>query len=572
MLPQELQEENRPDLRKLLHFTLALVSELQPKEVLRRIAETACMLVGARGGALAISLPRGQKELIEVTADLGGENGTAGAHMPGDPAGWPATGFLAVPIRSRRGFTGTIFLTERRDGRSFTDEDEELIRSFAGVAAAVIDNAQLSREARQRELWVALHGEITTALLAGVSFVNVLDLVIRGARELTGADVATLCLPDNPASLVLSASDGRGAERLLGTAVPLAGSVSGDVVRTGEPVILTDAPSDPRRDEPILAMGGIETAMVVPLTLQGHTTGALAVGRSAGSGPLTQTDFWLLESFAAEISIALEYGRARTELERLARLDDQERIARDLHDTVIQQLFATGMSLQATAQRIKDPALSDRVQQAIDTLDTTIRDIRSTVFALRAPAHGGTLRHSLLALAEQLQEPHEFKTHMTFDGPVDTALDGDQEAHLIATLQEALSNVARHARARRVDVLLQVGVEVILRVADDGVGIGGRPLRMSGLKNLRARAQDLGGTMTVSTPPAGGTVLEWRVPLTDPEAPGHGAPAATPWPARRSGFGLGDDRHLEPDALAAARPDHAPVRGQGVDQEQARPA
>jgi len=510
--PDEFRESSSPDLTTLLQFTLALVSEFQPNEVLRRIAETACMLVGARSGALAITLLRGQKELIEVGSGAG-PHPAVDPGAPDDPAGGSVTPFLAVPIQSRRGFTGTIYLTERTDGRPFTEADKELVRAFVEVAAAVIDNAQLSKEARQQELWVALHGEIATALLAGLSFVKVLDLVIRGARELIGADVATLCLPDAGSTLVVSASDGRGAERLLGSVVPLDATVSGHVVRTGEPVILTGVASDPRTSEPIIGLGGIETAMVVPLALKGHTTGALAVGRSAADGPLTQTDFWLLESFAAQISVALEYGRARTELERLALLDDQERIARDLHDTVIQQLFATGMSLQATAQRITDQVIIDRIQQAVEMLDTTIRSIRSTVFALRSTAHGQDgLRHSLLAVAEEVQEPHDFTTNMTFDGPVDTALDLDKQGHLIATLREALSNVARHARARRVEVSLRVDAEVVLRVVDDGVGMSARPRRMSGLRNLEGRARELGGSMTVSAPETGGTTLEWRIP------------------------------------------------------------
>ncbi len=481
------------------------------------------MLVEASAGAMVIASVRGPKELIEV--GFGPSSGRASVdRIPGlfgdMPARPPTTPFLAVPFQSRRGFTGTMYLTERLGGGPFTDDEEQLIRSFAFLAATIIDNAQLSEEARQRELWMALHSEITTALLAGVSFSKVLDLVARGARELIDADVASLCLRDSPLTLVVNASSGRRAEELLGAVVDIDGSVSGEVVSSGEPVILTDARSDARTSEPILAEPGIETAMVVPLALQGRTTGALAVGRSSGKGPFSQVDFWLLESFATEISIALEYGRARTELERLTLLDDQERIARDLHDTVIQQLFATGMSLQATAQRIVEPNIAERVQQSIDTLDRVIRDIRSTVFALRSSTLGrGSLRRSLLEVAEQLQEPHDFVVHTSFEGPVDSALDAQKEAHLVAVLREALSNVARHACARSVEVTLTVDSEVTLSVLDDGVGFDERSVRKSGLLNLKARAEELRGSMTLSMLRNGGTALEWRIPLEEAEPP-----------------------------------------------------
>jgi signal transduction histidine kinase len=533
---RELQEVRA--LSALLNRTLGLVSELQPTEVLRRVVETACMLADARCGALVITGPRGSKKIVEVGTDPGALQDLTGGDMHGSAVHASvgvATPFLAVPLRSGRGFNGVIYITERHDGGTFTDDDEELIRSFASVAAAVIDNVQLSKEARQRELWVALHSEITTALLAGLSFAKVLDLVTRGARELIDADVATLCLLASSTALQVNASDGRGAEKLLGTTIELEGTVSGHVVSSGEPAILADAPNDPRRMEPILAQGGIDTAMVVPLLLQGQTTGALAVGRSVGNGPFSRTDFWLLESFATQISIALEYGQGRMELERLALLDDQERIARDLHDNVIQQLFATGMSLQATAQRIVDPGVAERVQQAIETLDGIIGDIRSTVFALRPPTSGrGSLRRSLMAVADQLQEPHDFTVHMTFDGPVDTTLDAEKEGHLVATLREALSNVARHAHARYVEVSLRADTEVVLRVIDDGVGIDVNAKRRSGLSNLKSRAERLHGTMTLSSSQGGGTTLEWRIPLEEtpeplaPRVPGRVSPDQSP--------------------------------------------
>lgn len=526
--------------RVVLDAVLQLVSEVHPSDVLRRIVRTACMLVDARHGALAVIGP--QRSVVQLVpksrdgdvamtfGDLEGDDlaqllgdepircANLGTHLAsrGIPRGSSTIGaFLGIPIRSRRGFSGTIGLTEKRDGRDFTDGDMKLIVSFAAVAGAVIDNAQLSHEARQRELWVALHGEIATALLAGVEIDKVLDLIARGARELTDADASTICLLDGSSQMTVRAADGRRAELLLGMGLPIESSISGEVVRTGEPAILTDDYSEVSANEPILTVGEVGPAMFVPLVSEGRANGVLAVARLATSRALDPTDFWLLESFASQVSVALEYGRARAELERLALLDDQERIARDLHDNVIQQLFAAGMSLQAIAKRMTEPVLAERVLQAVGTLDTTIRDIRATVFALALPTEGrGGVRTSVLAVASELSEQHHFKVRVDFDGPIDAAVGPNIQPHVMATVREALSNVARHARATQVDLSVEVGSDIVVRICDDGIGIPATETRRSGLHNLAERALALGGSMEIATPPSGGTELVWRVPIT----------------------------------------------------------
>ena len=530
---------NASDTRAVLGAVLTLVSEPHPSEVLRRVVQTACMLVDARYGALAITgshrtvtgLVRNDGD-ADVAEKFGGLVGEELNQLLGDkpircadvgdyltPLGFPhdeltIKTFLGVPIRSRRGFSGTIWLAEKRDGQEFTAEDEEIIIAFAAVAGAVIDSTQLSQEARQRELWVALHGEIATAMLAGVDFETVLDLVSRGARELTDADVAAVYLLDDTASsLSVASADGLRSEVLLGMAVPLEATASGDVVRTGEPTILIDRPPAECANEPIVMVAGVTQSMFVPLVSEGRANGSLVVGRLASEHPFTQADYWLFESFASQVSVALDYGRARRELERLALLDDQERIARDLHDTVIQQLFATGMSLQAIAKRMSQPVLAERVLQAVTTLDNTIHDIRATVFALASPAdERPTIRTSVLAEVAQFSEPDDVSVRVSFHGPVDTAVGPAVGPHVMATLREALSNVARHAEATHVDVCLEAGSDIVLLVSDDGVGIPHDQTRRSGLRNLAERAQSLGGRMEISTPDRG-TVLTWRIPI-----------------------------------------------------------
>jgi signal transduction histidine kinase len=219
-------------------------------------------------------------------------------------------------------------------------------------------------------------------------------------------------------------------------------------------------------------------------------------------------------ALASAAAVAIENARLHLRVREMALLEDRERIARDLHDTVIQQLFATGMSLQATAQRTTDPRTADRIQGAVDCLDGIIRDIRAAVFALNTTAlDDGGIRGALRDIVAQMLESSELSVELHVDGPVETAIDEDVRQHVIATVREGLSNVNRHAKADRVDIYLNAGSELVLRIVDDGVGIDAQPRgHKGGLSNLKARAESLGGRMTLSQPATGGTALEWRVP------------------------------------------------------------
>lgn len=522
----------------VLESLLPLLTEPHPSDVRRRVVRTGCGLVDAGYGALTVRDVDGatvevvdsmndspfsaalRALLSEPRSPLPNERPTRCRDLRSSLTALGmaedarlATSYLSVPIRSRRGFEGTLAVLGKQTDVEFSEGDEQLLVAFAGVAGAVIDDAQLSYEAQQRELWVSLEGDIARSLLAGVAFDDVLDLVVRGARELTDTDFSTVCLLDDRMSFVVRAADGDRAEVLLGREVPLEGTVGGDVLRTREPRAVA-GPASGSSVEPFTSVVGPGTWTFVPLAGIGQTIGALAVARREGRPALGTSETALLRAFASQVSVVLECGRSRAELERLRLLDDEERIARDLHDTVIQQLFATGMSLQAIAKRMTDPGLAQRVLQAVATLDGTIRDIRSTVFALAAPADGRTgVRAAVMGEAVRLSELHDFSVYVDFRGPVDTALGPGIEPHLLATLREALSNVARHARASTVDVALEVGSDIVLRVADDGVGIPREQIRRSGLRNLSERAAALGGAMRVFSPRTGGTVLEWRIPI-----------------------------------------------------------
>jgi signal transduction histidine kinase len=252
----------------------------------------------------------------------------------------------------------------------------------------------------------------------------------------------------------------------------------------------------------------------VPVRVRDRVFGNLYLCEKEGADEFTADDESLVVALAAAAGVAVENARLHAQVQELAVIEDRERIARDLHDTVIQRLFATGMSLQVVAQQLDAPDAADRISTCIDDLDTTVREIRATIFALHDTAGRG-LRSAALALASEATPALGFTPSVHFDGPVDTVVPPDVAEQLLPSLREMLANAARHARAGQVDVLVAAGADVVLRVVDDGVGIpdGATEHGGFGLRNLDERARELGGTFTVRPGKRRGTVLEWRVPL-----------------------------------------------------------
>ena len=254
--------------------------------------------------------------------------------------------------------------------------------------------------------------------------------------------------------------------------------------------------------------------MLVPLGSAGNVRGVLTAGRHRGSLPLSPPAVEMLITFAAQAGIGLELAEHRKDAQRLALFEDRDRIARDLHDLVIQRLFATGMSLQGSSGLIADPEAASRVRQAVDALDETIRDIRSAIFTLqsRPRARPDGVRARILALIEEMTISLGFAPSVRMDERLDALVPAQTAEHMLAVLREALSNVARHAEAGRVSVARRGRLDLTLTVRDDGTGMK-RSSRRSGLGNLADRARQLGGTLRVGAAEGGGTELEWRVPL-----------------------------------------------------------
>ena len=336
-----------------------------------------------------------------------------------------------------------------------------------------------------------------------------LELICRSSCELIdvqGAAIATV----SDGTLHVSAAHGASAP-FTGRALRTDGTLAGRTVAAGQIQII-----DSLALEPDLAQPGDQPqgpALGVPITSDRGPIGALVLTRNADEAPFNNSDVAIAEGLAEQAALGLELRRGREDSERLLLIGDRERIARDLHDLVIQRLFATGMTLQSLVNLSDDDRVTERLGRTVDDLDATIREIRSAIFALEPPVHAtGGLRSKVVGIARRAADHLGFEPAVRFDGPVDAAVSEEIGAHVLAVVNEGLSNVARHAHATCVDLDLITATDLRLTIADDGVGLG-EPDRESGLSNLRDRAEALGGTLSIR-PAGGGTCLEWCVPLS----------------------------------------------------------
>jgi signal transduction histidine kinase len=362
---------------------------------------------------------------------------------------------------------------------------------------------------------------VTRGLLSGDAPSEVLELVTQQALEIAGADLVVLALPTRDRTrLVIEHAYGDGAAGALGLVLPAKGSASGIVMATGKPLTVDGFSQDDRvaptaRDNMLLG-----PAVLVPLGPAGDVRGVLTAGRRAGALPLSADAVEMLITFAAQAGIGLELAEHRNDAQRLALFEDRDRIARDLHDQVIQRLFATGMSLQGTVALVGDSEVAHRVEKSIDALDETIRDIRSAIFSLqsRGDTEPPPLRSRLLSVVEEMTGPLGFAPALRLAGPLDSRVPTGLGGQVLAALREGLANAAKHARASRVDVSIEAGADLVLTVRDNGIGLPGEATRRSGLANLTERAAEAGGTMRLAAASGGGTELEWRVPLPTKDA------------------------------------------------------
>ena len=554
----------------LFDAVIAVASGLELGATLKRIVTAAVDLVDAEYGALGvlgtdgvvvdfIHVGLGAQDALDI-GPLPTGRGVLGflvAHpvpirlddisshpaSSGFPAGHPQmSSFLGVPVRVRGEVFGNLYLTQKRSGGSFSAQDEQTVVALAAAAAVAIENARLYEMGRKREQWLQGVADISNAVLQGSDGDDVLPMLAQRARMLVSANASMVVLPDDHGNLItevvevtpngeamrsgstrsaghrsrlrrpLSSDFAELAQSWIGRAVP-SGSPIGHVFTQQASTVLWNASIDIDRPR---TFGSV---LLVPLISADQTLAVLALlWDSDGSSP-SRDLVQMTESFAAQAAMTLALAQARREQERLAVYEDRDRIARDLHDLVIQRLFATGISLQgATRIGDLDPAVDDRINRAVDELDETIREIRQTIFALQEPVHGPStgLRGRVLRETSQAAALLGFDPAVRFVGPIDSLVTQALADQLIAALREALTNAAKHAQAERVEVVVHIdGDDVELLVTDDGLGVGDvGPTRRSGLANLSARAQDLGGACSLQRAAKhGGTRLMWRVPL-----------------------------------------------------------
>jgi len=373
----------------------------------------------------------------------------------------------------------------------------------APLFAAFIRDATEQRRAEGR---LAAINEISQALLAGSSAATLWTLAARHARTLGSAAWAVAVLPQGGARVpVITAGDGLGVDALVGRDLAPEPTFAAAVLRGEEPLAVTD--------DADLGLGG-GPALAIAVADRDRHFGTLLVSRLPESPQFGPTDIAVLEAFAASAAVAIALGEARADLERLSMVEEHDRIARDLHDTVIQRLFATGMSLSAV-QRLTAEPISARIGQAVEELDDTIRQIRSTIFELQQPpGGGGSVRREVQQVVADAAPMMTAPPRVAFAGPIDTMVPPEVTTHLLAVVREALANAARHAQARAVEVVVSlVGSDLVLVVTDDGVGPPEGPTAGNGLRNMASRAEQLGGRFTLSARRPKGTVLEWRVPI-----------------------------------------------------------
>jgi signal transduction histidine kinase len=330
-----------------------------------------------------------------------------------------------------------------------------------------------------------------------------------------------LALPDAEGRrLTIAYAEGDGAEAVRGLVLPVGQSLSGQVLTSGDPITSADFAADDRAATAArAAMSHIGPAVLFPLGTAGDGRGVLTIGRRHGAAPFPPAEAALAAGFAAQAGVALELATSRAEAERLSVYQDRDRIARDLHDLVIQRLYATGMSLEATIPMITRPQVADRVGQAVDAMDLTIKEIRSAIFALQARETGDQpdLRGQVVDLVEEMTPMLGFAPSLRLGSGLRAPVSAEAAEQALAALREALSNAARHAQASQVDVTVDIDSDGMLavQVTDDGTGIPDHPGR-SGLRNLANRAEKLGGELRLQPAHPGaarpGTALQWRVP------------------------------------------------------------
>jgi signal transduction histidine kinase len=526
----------RDSLQSLLDAMLVVASGLELEPTLHRIVTVATDLVDARYGALGVlgednylarfvyvgidpetratmgELPQGHGLLGQLISDPKplrlrdlGQHPVSVGFPPNHP---PMRSFLGVPVRVRDEIYGNLYFTEKRNGGEFTADDEVVVQALAAAAGIAVQNAHLFDESQRRQRRLQAASEITTELLTGATTDRVLRVVSMRAMELSGADAALVAL---------NHKDLHGSRLELGAHAGLddRDDVAGLLDEGGGLPLTEIAAGTPLLSDLAGAPGGFGPTIGVPMRSGEDTMGVLIALRNAGREQFRPDDLPLLAFFADQASIVLELAAKQQAQRQLDIFADRDRIARDLHDHVIQRLFAAGMSLQGTLQRSTEPEIRHRLQGTVDQLDQTVREIRTSIFDLHTTPSAApvSLRRRLLDIVAEVTDASQLNPSVRIAGAVDTLVPVEIGVHAEAVVREAVSNAVRHAQANEIILAIEARDDKLcIDVQDDGRGIP-EAAQHSGLLNLRDRARQLGGTWQLLTPEGGGTHLRWTVPL-----------------------------------------------------------
>ncbi|MDT5082997.1 MAG: hypothetical protein QOJ61_40 [Mycobacterium sp.] len=532
--------KGRDRLDGLVEAMLVVTSGLELDATLRTIVHTAIELIDARYGALGV---RGtDHELIEFIYEgideptrekigpLPQGRGVLGVlideptpirldHLDDHPAsvGFPRNHppmrtFLGVPVRIRDEVYGNLYLTEKANGLPFSEDDEVLAQALAAAAGIAIDNARLYEQSQARQAWMKATRDIGTELLSGTDPTAVYRLIAEEARKLTGAEVTFVAVPidgDVPASdvtdLLIVETVGATMSSTPPWTIPIAGTAIGRA-------FLERAP---RRfdtiDVGIDGIGGPGPALVLPLRTTDAVAGVVVALRRDGSQPFSDDQRDMMAAFTDQAALAWQLASTQRRIRELDVLADRDRIARDLHDHVIQRLFAVGLSLQGTIPRAKSIEVQKRLSDSVDDLQGVIQEIRTAIFDLHGTSAGITRLRQRLDEAVAQFSGAELRITVQFVGPL-SVIDSSLADHAEAVVREAISNAVRHAGASTLALTVTVDDDLRIEVTDNGTGIAG-DVTGSGLTNLRHRAQAADGEFSIENAPGGGTALHWSAPL-----------------------------------------------------------
>lgn len=538
-----LQAQERT--RGLLEAVVAVAEDLGLESVLERVVASACDLLRARYGALGvIGEDGGLSHFITVGIDedlasrigpLPTGHGVLGLlitdPMPlrlhdlsrhpnayGFPRHHPPMkSFLGVPVRVRDKVFGNLYLTEKDGGEDFTPEDEDLAVALAAAAGVAIENARLYEDARRRTSWLEACMDITGRMLddgrpEGAS----LDLIAERAMRESGAELALVLLPSAEQAGEYTVEGHAGRDDGMADAAPVKGRVL-SVASTGIQGRNDGSSStvqDPWRLFPVDRAGQPGTLLAMDLSAQGDHQGILVLGRSSGKGAFSTTDVEMASVYGSHIALALALDRIHRLREQQVVFSDRDRIARDLHDLVIQRLFAAGLSIQSLRRFGAAPSVEGRINAITDELDTSIRDLRNTIYSLRATGDDRELLST--RIMQTIQTGAKALTHaphLTLTGAIDSLEDDVLVEHLLAVLTESLSNAVRHSGAETITVSVAVEDDALtMELADNGCGFS-ETGSGNGLDNMVRRAAELNGSCIITSTPGKGTSLTWTVPL-----------------------------------------------------------